>query len=80
LKKYFYVLRPLLAVRWLERYGTAAPIEFSKLLHLIGENHSLLADIDALLEQNVLRQNWDWRLRFRVSIRLLKASWKGWSL
>lgn len=51
LKKYFYVLRPLLAVRWLERYGTAAPIEFSKLLHLIGENHSLLADIDALLEQ-----------------------------
>lgn len=28
LKKYFYVLRPLPAVRWLERYGSAAPIEF----------------------------------------------------
>lgn len=48
LKKYFYVLRPLLAVRWLERYGTAAPIEFSKLRHLIDDQH-LLADIDALL-------------------------------
>jgi predicted nucleotidyltransferase len=48
LKKYFYVLRPLLAVRWLERYGIAAPIEFGKLLHLI-DDHELLADIDALL-------------------------------
>jgi len=51
LKKYFYVLRPLLAVRWLERYSTAAPIEFSKLLHLIANEHALLADIHALLEQ-----------------------------
>jgi uncharacterized protein len=33
LKKYFYVLRPLLSVRWIERYGTAAPIEFDRLLH-----------------------------------------------
>lgn len=49
LKKYFYVLRPLLSVRWLERYGTAAPIEFGKLLHLIEGETALLADIDALL-------------------------------
>lgn len=49
LKKYFYVLRPLLAVRWLERYGSAAPIEFNKLLHLIEGEHMLLADIDTLL-------------------------------
>jgi predicted nucleotidyltransferase len=34
LKKYFYVLRPLLAIRWLERFGTAAPIEFKTLLDL----------------------------------------------
>jgi predicted nucleotidyltransferase len=50
LKKYLYVLRPLLAVRWLQRYGTPAPIEFGKLLHLI-DDQSLLADIDALLER-----------------------------
>ena len=49
LKKYFYVLRPLLAVRWLERYGSAAPIEFAKLLHLIDDLPQLQADIDALL-------------------------------
>lgn len=51
LKKYFYVLRPLLCVLWLERYGAAAPIEFHKLLHLIGSNRPLVADIGALLER-----------------------------
>jgi predicted nucleotidyltransferase len=49
LKKYFYVLRPLLAFRWLERYQSAAPIEFEKLLHLLGDDAPLLADIDSLL-------------------------------
>lgn len=51
LKKYFYVLRPLLAVRWLERYQTAAPIEFQKLLHLLDDQPTLLQEIDKLLEQ-----------------------------
>lgn len=51
LKKYFYVLRPLLAVRWLERYGTAAPIEFGKLLHLIADQPQLTAAIDELLRK-----------------------------
>ncbi|MYN01260.1 nucleotidyltransferase domain-containing protein [Pseudoduganella sp. DS3] len=51
LKKYFYVLRPLLAVRWLERYGTAAPIEFDKLLHLLEGETELLDAIAALLEK-----------------------------
>jgi len=51
LKKYFYVLRPLLSVRWLERYGRPAPIEFEKLLHLIDDQHPLLADIKSLLER-----------------------------
>jgi predicted nucleotidyltransferase len=50
LKKYFYVLRPLLSVRWLERKGTPAPIEFARLLEMIDEP-ALLAAIDALLAQ-----------------------------
>ncbi|HUP07279.1 MAG TPA: nucleotidyltransferase domain-containing protein [Caldimonas sp.] len=49
LKKYFYVLRPLLSVRWLERYRTPAPIEFEKLLHLIDDEPALLADVRNLL-------------------------------
>jgi len=51
LKKYFHVLRPLLSVRWLERYGHAAPIEFDKLLHLIDDQTALLDDIAQLLER-----------------------------
>ena len=49
LKKYFYVLRPLLACRWIEKYNSAAPIEFEKLLHLIGDQSELLLAIDLLL-------------------------------
>ena len=51
LKKYFYVLRPLLSLRWIERYGSAAPIEFHKLLHLIDELPALRQQIDAMLAQ-----------------------------
>lgn len=51
LKKYFYVLRPLLSVLWLERYQCAAPIEFHKLIHLIEHNGALVSDINALLER-----------------------------
>ena len=33
-KKYFYALRPLLCCRWIEKYHTAPPMEFAKLLTL----------------------------------------------
>ena len=33
-KKYFYALRPLLCCRWIEKYHTAPPMEFTKLLTL----------------------------------------------
>jgi predicted nucleotidyltransferase len=52
LKKYFYVLRPLLAIRWLERFGTAAPIEFNTLLELVDDS-SLLDQIQQLLDQKM---------------------------
>lgn len=50
IKKYFYVLRPLLSVRWLERFGKPAPIEFDRLLSVIQEEHQLLEAIYRLLE------------------------------
>lgn len=51
LKKYFYALRSLLSVLWLERYGTPAPIEFERLLHLVDDRPALRMEIDALLER-----------------------------
>jgi len=50
LKKYFYVLRPLLAIQWLEKYGSAAPIEFDKVLTLVTDNE-LKDTIDELLKK-----------------------------
>jgi predicted nucleotidyltransferase len=49
LKKYFYVLRPLLSVRWLQRYQTPAPIEFQRLLECIQGEQGLGMAIDDLL-------------------------------
>ncbi|AOB31658.1 nucleotidyltransferase [Bordetella sp. H567] len=50
LKKYFYVLRPLLAVRWIERFGTPAPIEFDKLRCVVEGEPELQQAIDDLLD------------------------------
>lgn len=49
LKKYFYVLRPLLAIRWLEQYDSPAPIEFEKLRVLITDDVELNNAIENLL-------------------------------
>jgi predicted nucleotidyltransferase len=49
LKKYFYVLRPLLSVQWLEKFGTPAPIEFDKLRDLVENDPALQQAIDDLL-------------------------------
>lgn len=49
-KKYFYVLRPILACGWIERYGTMPPMQFGELIGALlpgpGEPR---AAIDALL-------------------------------
>jgi uncharacterized protein len=49
LKKYFYVLRPLLSVRWLEHYQKPAPIEFHRLLEFVANEAGLGAAIHDLL-------------------------------
>jgi len=49
LKKYFYVLRPLLAIKWLEKYFEAAPIEFEKILDMVSDNKLLTNDMRMLL-------------------------------
>jgi predicted nucleotidyltransferase len=51
LKKYFYVLRPLLAARWVAKTESAAPIEFEKLLTLLDGEPTVLSEVHRLLEQ-----------------------------
>lgn len=49
LKKYFYVLRPLLAIMWLEKYDKPAAIEFEVLRKLVSDNKPLDEAISDLL-------------------------------
>ncbi len=51
LKKYFYVLRPLLSIRWLETYRQPAPIEFDQLRTLVAHDEDLNRCIEELLER-----------------------------
>lgn len=49
LKKYFYVLRPLLAVKWIEAGLGPVPVEFEKLVDRLIENPELKREIDKLV-------------------------------
>ncbi len=53
-KKYFYVLRPLLALRWIKQDLGIVPTEFDKLLVTIKDKKDLLNSINNLLEQKKL--------------------------
>lgn len=51
IKKYFYVLRPLLCAKWIAEKHEAPPMEFQNLLPLIEGNQELLQVIEGLLER-----------------------------
>ncbi|GHS90198.1 hypothetical protein FACS189487_11570 [Campylobacterota bacterium] len=48
IKKYFYVLRPIMACMWIEKYKETPPMEFEKLLEQITDK-ALLDKINELL-------------------------------
>ena len=50
LKKYFYVLRPLMAVRWIEKGLGSVPIEFKKILDETIESSGLMSEINKMIE------------------------------
>jgi predicted nucleotidyltransferase len=58
-KKYFYVLRPLLAVIWLERDKGVVPTPFQKLVDGVVDSEDLRADIASLVEAKTEGQELD---------------------
>lgn len=52
-KKYFYVLRPILACKWIEKKNTMAPMEFQKLVASQVKNERLRKEIDQLLTRKL---------------------------
>ncbi|CAA6823693.1 MAG: Nucleotidyltransferase [uncultured Aureispira sp.] len=59
IKKYFYVLRPLLAAHWICNKKTAPPMEFAPLLEQIKSEEKLYTAIQALTEKKVAAQEGD---------------------
>ncbi|PZM64529.1 nucleotidyltransferase domain-containing protein [Paenibacillus dendritiformis] len=52
IKKYFYVLRPILACGWIEKHNTMPPMEFDALVReLVPEGSELRQAIERLLER-----------------------------
>jgi hypothetical protein len=49
IKKYFYMLRPLLAAAWIERYQSIPPMAFTPLRALLDNQAAIQASIDDLL-------------------------------
>lgn len=58
-KKYFYVLRPILAIRWIETQSDAVPMEFSKLVARCVDSPDLLNSINTLLARKIAGQELD---------------------
>ncbi|MDM5296897.1 nucleotidyltransferase domain-containing protein [Bacillus pumilus] len=59
IKKYFYVLRPLLACQWIERYRTVPPMDFRKLLEELVEDGPLATEIHELLKRKMSGEEMD---------------------
>lgn len=49
LKKYFYILRPLLAIRWITEEKSAVPVEFETLVNRLVHDEALKKRINELL-------------------------------
>lgn len=64
IKKYFYVLRPILACEWIELYGTMPPVEFQVLVdRLVPEGSELKQMIQNLLSRKIAGEELDYEAR-----------------
>jgi len=65
-KKYFYVLRPILAIKWIEQGYGVAPTSFGTLLERIIPNGGLKYEIEKLIEQKSMGAELDYGDRIPV--------------
>jgi uncharacterized protein len=65
IKKYFYVLRPVLAARWIEKYNEFPPLEFPRLLELLTEGE-LKTEIQTLLKRKIDGEELDFEPKIEV--------------
>ena len=72
-KKYFYVLRPILACKWIEAGYGIVPMEFDHLIHRLVENDELKTAIDALVKRKRAGQELDREPRISIISEFIEA-------
>jgi len=74
IKKYFYVLRPILACQWIMKYGTMPPMEFEKLLDsLLSDQGELRTAIQQLLARKKAGDELDYEPRIGIISEFIEA-------
>jgi predicted nucleotidyltransferase len=74
IKKYFYVLRPLLAIRWIEIDPTRpVPMEFQKLVDVCVDSTDVRSAIDELLTRKRAGQELDRQPKIDVLSRYIET-------
>lgn len=72
IKRYFYILRPILACMWIEKNSTTPPMEFSKLMAEQQLDDALVNEIYKLLEKKTAGLEIDIEPKSPVIIDFLK--------
>jgi len=75
-KKYFYVLRPILACMWIATRKTMPPMEFTQLLHAQKLDKKLADEIERLLKRKRAGEELDMEERIAVINRFLEEKIK----
>lgn len=74
IKKYFYVLRPIFACQWIEKYNTMPPVEFDQLVDdLVAKESELKKVIDDLLVRKKAGDEMDYEPRIKPINDFLEA-------
>ncbi|MDP4181340.1 MAG: nucleotidyltransferase domain-containing protein [Bacillota bacterium] len=73
IKRYFYILRPLLACMWIEKNISMPPMEFSKLIAEQPMDQSLVNEINKLLEKKTAGMEIDIEEKNPLIIDFLKS-------
>lgn len=66
IKKYFYVLRPILAIKWIETQTEVVPMEFGKLVERCVISNELRNSINTLLARKMAGQELDRQPRIGI--------------
>ncbi|WP_432774253.1 nucleotidyltransferase domain-containing protein [Brevibacillus gelatini] len=79
IKKYFYVLRPILACEWIHKYRTNPPILFQQLVDELVTDADLRREIDELLRRKMAGDELDLEPRIEVIHAYIDEKLEKWS-